>query len=103
MSSILVFYFRIGGVNAFMNNMQAIDGTDGFHYQFEFKIETDEILGVPFRTVSCNMYVDQHFAIQFFVDEIFLTIDSIEIRKGKRVIRLPLECIFLFDEMALEG
>lgn len=83
--------------------MHAIEGADGFHYQFEFTIETDEIFGVPFRTVSCNMYIDQHFAIQFFADEIFLTTDSIEIRKGKRVIRLPLSCVFLFDEMAIEG
>lgn len=90
-------------VDTIMNSVQEVTGSDGFHYRFEFFVESHSMLGIPFRDVSCQMYVDQHFAVQFMAEELFLTGDSIEIHKGRRVIHLPAECSFLFDEMALEG
>lgn len=86
-----------------MNSVQEVNGSDGFHYRFEFTVEAESVLGVSFKEVSCQMYVDQHFALQFVADEVFITTNGVEIHKGRRVIQLPAECGFLVDEMALEG
>lgn len=90
-------------VDAIMNKVQEVNSTDGFHYRFEFVVESEGMLGVPFREVTCCMYVDQHFAVQFVADDVFIVPDGIEIHKGRKVIKLSSECNFLIDEMALEG
>ncbi|MBC8910809.1 hypothetical protein E6P88_26890 [Klebsiella pneumoniae] len=86
-----------------MNRVKEVAGTDGFHYRFEFVVESEDMLGVPFREVICSLYVDQHFAVQFMADDVFIVQDGIEIHKGRRIIKLSSECDFLIDEMALEG
>lgn len=84
-----------------MNKVQEVNSADGFHYRFEFVVESKDMLGVPFREVTCCMYVDQHFAVQFVADDVFIVPDGIEIHKGSRIIKLSSECDFLMMKWTL--